>query len=88
MVSDMDAMFSCILNLCDVRMCKAITCNVPRGYLKGPPEKKKSLSGGSFIRGKSVKEELNICDRKNSNPIYGGGWYRTSGLLLYCMIFA
>ena len=25
---------------------------------------------------------LNICDRKKSNPIYGGGWYRTSVLLL------
>ena len=25
---------------------------------------------------------LNICDRKKSNLIYGGGWYRTSVLLL------
>ena len=24
---------------------------------------------------------LNICDRKKSNLIYGGGWYRISGLL-------
>ena len=24
---------------------------------------------------------LNICDRKNSNLIYGGGRYKTSGLL-------
>ena len=23
---------------------------------------------------------LNICDRKKSNLIYGGGWYRTSVL--------
>ena len=25
---------------------------------------------------------FNICDRKNFNLIYGGGWYMTSGLLL------
>ena len=25
---------------------------------------------------------LNICDRKKSNLIYGGGWYRTLVLLL------
>ena len=25
---------------------------------------------------------LNICDLKKSNLIYGGGWYRTSVLLL------
>ena len=31
----MDAMFSCIFNLCDVRI--ALTCIVPRGYLGGPP---------------------------------------------------
>ena len=30
---------------------------------------------------------LNICDRKNSNLIYGGGWYRTSGLLLIMLSF-
>ena len=36
----------------------AITCMVPRGYLGGSSFKKKSVSGGSFIRGKSVKEEL------------------------------
>ena len=25
---------------------------------------------------------LNICDRKKSNLIYGGGWYKTSVLLV------
>ena len=33
MVSDMNAMFSCISNLCEMRMHIAITCIVPRGYL-------------------------------------------------------
>ena len=37
MVSDMDAMFSCIFNLCDVRMRLAMTCIMPMGYLKRPP---------------------------------------------------
>ena len=37
MVSDMDAKFSYIFNLCDVRMRIAMTCIVPRGYLRGPP---------------------------------------------------
>ena len=57
MVSDMDAMFSCIYNVCDMRMRIAITCTVPRGYLL----LKKSVSGGSFIKGRgegSVKGEL------------------------------
>ena len=54
-VSGMDAMFSCIFNLCDVRMRIALTCMVPWGYLRGPPSKR---SGGGFIRGKSVKEQL------------------------------
>ena len=58
MVSDMDAIFSCIFNLCYVRMRIAITCIVPKGYLRGSSLKKKSVSGGSFFRGKSVKEEL------------------------------
>ena len=31
-----------------------------QGLLQGSSLKKKSVSGGSFIRGKSVKEELNI----------------------------
>ena len=35
-VSDMDAMFSFFFNLCDARMRIAITCIVPRGYIKGP----------------------------------------------------
>ena len=35
MVSGMDAMFSSIFNLCDVRMRIAITCIVPRGCLRG-----------------------------------------------------
>ena len=35
--SDMDAMFSCIFNVCDVCMHRsAITCIVPRGYFRGP----------------------------------------------------
>ena len=58
MVSDMDAMFSCIINLCDVLTRIAITCIVPRGYIRGSSLKNKSVSGGSFTRGKSVKEEL------------------------------
>ena len=36
MASDIDAMFSWIFNLCDVRMRIAITFIMPRGYLKGP----------------------------------------------------
>ena len=49
MVSGMDTMFFCIFYLYDVRMRIAIICMVPF--------KKKSVSGGSFIRGKSVKEK-------------------------------
>ena len=45
MVCGMDAMPSCIFNLCDVRMRIAITC-------------KKLVSGGNFVRGKSVKGKL------------------------------
>ena len=50
--SDMDAMFSCFFNLCDVRVRMALTCIVPRGYLGGPPSKRNRflwvvLSGGS-----------------------------------------
>ena len=37
MVSDMDAMLSCVFNLCGVRMRIAITCMVPMGYFRGPP---------------------------------------------------
>ena len=52
-------MFSLLnFNLCDVRMRIAIACveRRPQGsYLKN-----KSVSGGSFIRVKSVEEELNI----------------------------
>ena len=59
MVSDMDAIFSCIFNLYDVRMRIAITCIVPRGCLRGSSLKKKSVSRGSFIRGEVGKEELN-----------------------------
>ena len=58
MISDMDTMFSCFFNLCDVRMRIAITCVVPRGYFRGSSLKMKSVSGDSFIRGKSVKKEL------------------------------
>ena len=53
MVSDMDAMLSCVFNLCDVRMRIAVYGT------QGSALKKKSVSGGGFIRGKSVKEELN-----------------------------
>ena len=61
MVSGMDAMLSCILNLCDVRMRIAITCMQVwcLGATPGILLKKKSVSGGSFIRGNSVEEELN-----------------------------
>ena len=59
-VSDMDAIFSCILNLYDVRMRISITCIVPRGCL-WESSLKKSVSGGSFIRGKSVEEEDISC---------------------------
>ena len=30
-------MFSCIFNLCDVRMRISIACIASRGYLRGPP---------------------------------------------------
>ena len=63
MVSGMDVMFSCIFDLLDVRMRIAITCIVPSGYLRGSSLKKKSASGGSFIRGKSLKEELMLVLR-------------------------
>ena len=59
MVSDMDAMFTCVFNLCDVRMRIAITCIVPRVYIR-VLFKKGSVFWVGFIRGKSVKEELNI----------------------------
>ena len=39
-------------------------------YLKWPPQ----------------VDFLNICDRKNPNLVYGGGWYRTSSLLFQCEI--
>ena len=48
---------SCIFNLCDVCMRITITCIVSKAT-SGVLLKKKSVSGGSFIRGKSVKEEL------------------------------
>ena len=57
MVSDIDAMLSCIFNLFDVRMRIAITCIVPTGHFKGSSLKKVGF-WGSFIRGVSVKEEL------------------------------
>ena len=40
MVSGMDAMFSCIFNVYDVRMRVAIPCMVSKGYLRGPPLKR------------------------------------------------
>ena len=36
------------------------TCIVPRGLPQGSSLKKKSVSEGSFIRGKSVKEQLRL----------------------------
>ena len=57
LVSDMDAMSFCILNLCDVCMRIAITFFCP-GATWGVLLKMKSVSGGSFIRGKSVKGAL------------------------------
>ena len=45
MVTDMDAMLSCVFNLCDVRMRIAITCMVPRGYFTGPPWKRSRFLG-------------------------------------------
>ena len=69
MASDMDEIFSCIFNLCDVRMRKAIYCSVPRGYIRGPPGKKKSVSVGSFIRGKSVKQELKTSVKKTTQDV-------------------
>ena len=59
MVSGMDAMFSCIFNLYDVRMRIAITCMEPKSHLGGPPLKRSRFLGGNFIRGKLVKEENN-----------------------------
>ena len=68
MVSDMDAMFSCIFNLCDVRMRIAITCIVPRCYLRGPPYKISRflgvvLSGGEVGKGRFKPNKI------TSNPI-------------------
>ena len=41
-------------NLCDVRTRIAMTCIVPRGFFAV------LLKGGSFIRGRSVKEEVTV----------------------------
>ena len=38
-------MFSCIFNLCDVRMRRSIACFASRGYLRGPPEKRSRFLG-------------------------------------------
>ena len=45
MVSDIDAMLSYIFNLCDMRMRIAITCIMPRGYVRGPPVKRSRFLG-------------------------------------------
>ena len=58
MVRDMDAMFF-IFKLCDVRMRIAIPVLCSRTTSGVPFKKEVGFSGGSFIRGKSVKEELN-----------------------------
>ena len=55
--------------LCDVRMRITLTCIVPWGYLRGFSLKQKSASGGSFFRGKSVKEEL------MASPSYGDDYW-------------
>ena len=58
MVSGMEAIFSCIFNLYDVRMRITIPCMVPRGCLRGPPLKRSRFLGVILSGGKSVKEEL------------------------------
>ena len=69
MVSGMDAMFSCISNLYDVRIRIAITCIVPSGYLRGPLLKRSRFLGVVLSGGKSVKEELNcIFPHSCNNP--------------------
>ena len=45
-----------MVSLCDVR--KLISMYFTQGLPQGSSLKKKSLSGGSVLRGKSVKEEL------------------------------
>ena len=91
MVSVMHAMLSCIFYLCDVRMRIAITCMVPRGYFRGVLLKK-SVSGGSFIRGKSVKEvkpsrcikaSLNIHENRLNFPTTKGFRVKISIKLAY-----
>ena len=54
MISDLDAMFSCIFNLCDVRLLIAIACIVPSGLLQGYSSKRSLFFVGNFIMGKSV----------------------------------
>ena len=49
---NMDAMLSCILNLCDAHSYDLFCA---QGLLQGSSFKKKSVSGGSFIRGKVGK---------------------------------
>ena len=53
MVSDMDAMFSCIFSLCDVRMriSKYLNLYCTQRLPQGSFLKKKPVSGVSFIRG-------------------------------------
>ena len=55
MISDMDATFFGIFNLCDVHMRIAMTFVIPRGYLRGPPLKRSQFLGVVFIRGKSLE---------------------------------
>ena len=50
MVSDMDAMCSCIFNLCDVRV-RVANLYCAQGLLQGSSSKKKSVYGGSFYQG-------------------------------------
>ena len=70
-ISDMDAIVSCIFNLCDVCMCMDITFFCAQGLPQGSSLKKKSVSGGSFTREKLVKEELkrwNSFSKNNLKP--------------------
>ena len=69
MVSDMDAMFSCIFSVgCAHAHSYKMFCD--QGLPRGSSLKKESVSGSSFIRGKSVKEEIKnskICKCLVSN---------------------
>ena len=56
MISDMDAMLACVR--CAHEHSYDLCCAL--GLQQGSFLKNKSFSVGSFVRGKSVKEELNV----------------------------